>query len=847
MPSISDLRIAPGGVISQATVTTASGANNISPAPVGSVGSTGPTGATGPTGPVSTIPGPTGPSGGPTGPTGPTGAIPVFTPDGSGAVARTITLKLDDVVTGGDYSTAQQAGVAALNRVYHVPASASINLTIPSDVADLDTALTAIAQWTIPNNAMVTINLPTGATARTTAVVINHPYGARIAVQGVAPVVTTATASGSVTGSSGIWAVPLTVTNATNIAVNDYVLIRNVVGTGVYNLFGGICKITAVSGTTITVTNTAKNAAWPTAALTAANFIVLKSRVVFTGCDGFQIDGPVGFLNNMALIGNHTGGTIGLISQRMAVGYKGKGYVSCGTSFGISSFGDGGIYAQYGGTVDASYICVADCLIYNVLAQHGGSVNANNAISSGCAQAGFAGSSSGDVSADTSIACGNGTYGYFSFQGSAILAQNCFAWANVSDGLRVAWGGSIRGTTINTQFNGGNGVFCVGGDIVCSTGVIASNNTGSGLYAEGGGSIYGAGGVMSSNGAFGVYCDGATVDCPTSVAASNTLNGLTATDNGTILADGISGTGNGTYLCSASRGGFIRATNASAAGLTLFADTEGVIDVTGVTGSPTLTCGQDGVILNTTNLRGSVLLNANANFAIGATNTAGLNIDKTANSYVRFARSAGTIGMVGLDDGGTLVTGATAGDMVLRSSGGVWFSTANTSTKHGGVDANGFIGGIGGTTPAAGTFTAVMATAFAIGATSSAGINIDKTSNSYIRFALSGTVKSMIGIDDGNTLVVGAASGDTVIRSSQTLHFGDGGGNERGFIDTAGNASLGKASIDTAATDGFFYVPSCAGPPTGVPTTKTGRVPLIADSTNNKVYVYLGGAWLPLN
>ena len=45
----------------------------------------------------------------------------------------------------------------------------------------------------------------------------------------------------------------------------------------------------------------------------------------------------------------------------------------------------------------------------------------------------------------------------------------------------------------------------------------------------------------------------------------------------------------------------------------------------------------------------------------------------------------------------------------------------------------------------------------------------------------------------------------------------------------------------------ILYLPSCAGVPTGVPTAITGKVPIVVDSTNNKAYIYSGGAWVALN
>lgn len=62
-------------------------------------------------------------------------------------------------------------------------------------------------------------------------------------------------------------------------------------------------------------------------------------------------------------------------------------------------------------------------------------------------------------------------------------------------------------------------------------------------------------------------------------------------------------------------------------------------------------------------------------------------------------------------------------------------------------------------------------------------------------------------------------------------------------IDGPGNIVPGSGALATTATDGFLYIPTCAGTPTGVPTAYSGRVPIVFDTTNNKLYIYDGG-WL---
>jgi hypothetical protein len=63
----------------------------------------------------------------------------------------------------------------------------------------------------------------------------------------------------------------------------------------------------------------------------------------------------------------------------------------------------------------------------------------------------------------------------------------------------------------------------------------------------------------------------------------------------------------------------------------------------------------------------------------------------------------------------------------------------------------------------------------------------------------------------------------------------------RGKIDANGNFIFGTAALATNAANGYIYIPTCAGTPTGTPTAVTGMVPLVYDTTNHKLYVYDGG------
>ena len=69
-------------------------------------------------------------------------------------------------------------------------------------------------------------------------------------------------------------------------------------------------------------------------------------------------------------------------------------------------------------------------------------------------------------------------------------------------------------------------------------------------------------------------------------------------------------------------------------------------------------------------------------------------------------------------------------------------------------------------------------------------------------------------------------------------------GTEQMRITSAGNiVAGGSVALATTATNGFLYVPTCAGTPTGTPTAITGMAPIVVDTTNNKLYFYSGGQW----
>jgi hypothetical protein len=99
-----------------------------------------------------------------------------------------------------------------------------------------------------------------------------------------------------------------------------------------------------------------------------------------------------------------------------------------------------------------------------------------------------------------------------------------------------------------------------------------------------------------------------------------------------------------------------------------------------------------------------------------------------------------------------------------------------------------------------------------------------------------GGAKAILQAQAGNLVVFG--SENNVAAAIYTNNV------ERMRFDTSGNIVAGaSAALATNATNGFLYVPTCAGTPTGTPTAITGMAPIVVNTTNNKLYFYSGGVW----
>ena len=102
----------------------------------------------------------------------------------------------------------------------------------------------------------------------------------------------------------------------------------------------------------------------------------------------------------------------------------------------------------------------------------------------------------------------------------------------------------------------------------------------------------------------------------------------------------------------------------------------------------------------------------------------------------------------------------------------------------------------------------------------------------------SGAAVTTIGTGGTGAVNIGNATGNVAVTGKLTA--------STGLQATAGGVINAAGAIATTATSGFMYNASCAGTPTGVPTTVTGSVPFIFDTSTGtgKLWAYIGGSWV---
>ena len=234
--------------------------------------------------------------------------------------------------------------------------SSNALIDVPADYPDLSAALLspAVGGSTIDFGATLTLQLAAGHEVYMAPIIISHPYGYRICIQGAATITTPISNTAAPGGTGGSWTVPLTVGSSAGVAVGDLVGIENAAGPTYYGNHNGAWQVTAIpDGTHVTVLNTSYwTPSGPPAGATGT-LRVFPTQLIFHGTSGI-ISGKLGCLENVAIQGDRLGSnTMGV---RDTDETREPGKLNLGPYALVNGFSADGVRANYGGMINANYV-----------------------------------------------------------------------------------------------------------------------------------------------------------------------------------------------------------------------------------------------------------------------------------------------------------------------------------------------------------------------------------------------------------------------------------------------------------------------------------------------------------
>lgn len=362
----------------------------------------------------------------------------------------------------------------------------------------------------------------------------------------------TITAVGSVTGTTGAYSVPITLSSAEGVSVGDVLVIRGdncTVGTGSHEVLRGAWRITAVSGNVVTVTNTCWLSSFPTFTLTSGFGFVLHSVVTFENCDGVVVMGAtLGELDKVAIAGNasdywlssnvegtekgtngvYVGGpTIVLNGKQDNVNESGitNACASLGRYTAVLDFDQQGIVCTKGASIYARFVTSSSNRRRGWYAELNGSIWCKNSVSTGNYLDGYISDVGGGMMCNISTAAGNGGIGFSCITNGIMQNSTCTAASNVGDGFYVIGSGVMYCASSVAKDNeigfhaSYNGAFL-------GNGSSASGNRNDGFRAELCSGMRTLNCSSTDNGRYGFYAStGGVINTSTTVTASGNASG----------------------------------------------------------------------------------------------------------------------------------------------------------------------------------------------------------------------------------------------------------------------------------------------------------------------------------
>ena len=335
--------------------------------------------------------------------------------------------------------------------------TADRTITVKAAGGDFTTPYLArdyLAPFEIAANATVTIEIDDGTWTMATEFSQTHPNGDRIKYVGKNTYTKTMSSIQSSSGSAGAWAIIINLDSVTNIAVDDYIIIRSTSGGTRPFLMIGCWKVTNVDtgNSRITVTTTTQYASAPSGNV-AGTVYVVKTMLSFTDTTGFSFTGTkIGLIDKMVLVGTAVGASYGVYANVGASVYIN---LSSSAVFGISGFNTGIVSSGFSYIV-SRYSAISNCGT-GTLANIGSTLNASNTVVSGCTN-GWSSTSGGIIYANTNLtfSVGNTTTGFKAEGGSNMWIGSSRSAYNVSYGYDCESGSIMSADSSTSTTNGTN-------------------------------------------------------------------------------------------------------------------------------------------------------------------------------------------------------------------------------------------------------------------------------------------------------------------------------------------------------------------------------------------------------
>lgn len=362
-------------------------------------------------------------------------------------------------------------------------------ITVRTSGGDYTTVPLALAslkgKW-INDDVTVTIEVEDGTFNHTAAIVPKHPCGGRISIVGTNTYVKSLTSIQSSSGSAGAWSIILNLNNVTDIATNDYVLIRATSGGTLPEYLQGAHKVTNVDSGNgrITVASKHKNASAPSGAVVSSSVTVVKTILTFTGgIHGIAVGAPytLGNLDKVVLEGGAASGYHGIITG-IKDGTTGSigGSIYCGTTVGVVNFNRGMLALN--GEIAAAYCMASGNTGIGFSATQEGYLEVPYSVSSGNSSDGFNAYQGGTVTANNSVSTGNSLQGFYNGIGCFLNANTCVSAGNLANGFLTEFGGSMEAISASSINNTVWGYYTGRRGYMLATSSTASGN-GSGSYS----------------------------------------------------------------------------------------------------------------------------------------------------------------------------------------------------------------------------------------------------------------------------------------------------------------------------------------------------------------------------